>query len=209
MRWIEAPGPSPREAGAQRRGKRTEILDAALEVTAKRGLAAASLAEVAARAKVSKALIVYHFGGVAGLRREMTVRAAERFEGVALGAAIRKQGGSLEERGLAALDAIFEPENRSLLLAMHELLSIAPREPELAAAVRHYEKPIRKLVAALVGGQDDPRVLRAGAQVMAAVHGCISLWIWSGAGDPKPWRDAAEDVARSLLSHFASRNGAR
>ena len=207
MRWIEAPGPSPREAGVQRRGKRTEILDAALEVTAKTGLAAASLAEVAARAKVSKALIVYHFGGVAGLRREMTVRAAERFEGVALGAAIRKQG-SLEERGLAALDSIFEPENRSLLLAMHELLSIAPREPEVAAAVRHYEEPIRKLVAALVGGQDDPRVLRAGAQVTAAVHGCISLWIWSGAGDPKPWRDAAEDVARSLLSRFDSRNGA-
>ena len=133
----------------------------------------------------------------------MVSRVAERFRNVAL-TAVAEASGSLEERAVAALDAVFHQDNRALLLAMHELLSIAPREPSVAEAVHEHVATARKLVAVLIQGQDDPEALRAAAQALAVVQGYISLWIWSGAGDPAPWRQEAERSARILLTEFAS-----
>lgn len=193
---------------SRRSSKRSAILDGALEVTAKRGLSQLSLATVADHAGVSKALVVYHFGSMAALRIQMTHRVGERFAKLALGTAVEPDG-SLEARALALLDAVFHPRNRTLFLAMHELLNIAPREPTVAATVRNVIEPAHKLVAAIIGGQDDPQALEAAGRAVAAVHGYISLWIWCGAGDPTAWRNDAERTARRILSEVAAGGGER
>jgi len=197
-----------KDSTARRASKRSAILDAALEVTAKKGVSEVSLATVADGAGVSKALVVYHFGSMNALRIEMTNRVGERFARLSMGTAI-KTTGSLEKRGLAVLDAIFHPRNRSLFLAMHELLCIAPREPAVAATVRDFIDPARTLVASMIDGEEDPLALEAAGRVVAAVQGYISLWIWCGAGDPTPWRRDAEETARAILSQAAAASADR
>jgi AcrR family transcriptional regulator len=59
MRSKSSPdGPSFLESA-----RRAQIVDAAIETLAEEGYRAATLARIAARAKVSKSVIVYHFGG--------------------------------------------------------------------------------------------------------------------------------------------------
>lgn len=204
---MTEPQPRPkrrRRSGspAKRASKRSAILDAALEVTCTRGLSELSLATVAEQAGVSKALVVYHFGSMNALRIRMVNRVGQRFADMGVGTAM-KTPGSLEQKGLAVLDAIFHPRNRTLFLAMHELLSIAPREPEVAATVRAFVDPAKTLVASIIDGQEDPVALEAAGRVVAAVQGYISLWIWCGAGDPKAWREDAEQTARAILTQAA------
>ena len=191
------------DSAARRTSKRSAILDAALEVTARRGLSEVSFATVAEGAGVSKALVVYYFGSMNALRIQMTRRVGQRFVKLTLGT-VASTTGPLERRGLAVLNAIFHPRNRELFLAMHELLSIAPREPAVAATARSFIEPARILVAAIIGGQEDPLALEAAGRAVAAVQGYISLWIWSGAGDPTPWRTDAEKTARAILSRAAA-----
>lgn len=196
--------PARAHSGSRARGRRSQkaILDAAIEVTAKGGLESASLGAVAEQAGASKALVAYHFGSVAQLKREMTARVGRRFAKLVLKSASESPG-AIEERAVAVLDAVFHPDNRILFLAMHELLNVAPREPAVAEMVAEGLTVARKLLAAVVGGQEDPRALRAAGRAVAAVYGYISLWIASGAGDPGPWRDDAERVARILLAPVA------
>ena len=62
-------------------GTRARILDAALELFGERGLAGATVRDIAARAKVNVAAISYHFGGKDELYRAVARMVTQTIEG--------------------------------------------------------------------------------------------------------------------------------
>src|SRR5262245_10408663 len=107
-------------SGASRRGaaSREAILQAAVRVIGREGLAGASLATVAAEAATSKPAVLYHFGSRDRLLHEVASLAFGLYRGL-----LPTDGASTSPRTRteAAISAIFAPENRNLLACVHEL----------------------------------------------------------------------------------------
>ncbi len=68
----------PRQAEAKGGEVRDRLLDAAMELASEQGFEACGLREIAARAKVSSAMIAYYFGDRRGLYEAMYRRAFDR-----------------------------------------------------------------------------------------------------------------------------------
>lgn len=197
---------------ARGKASRQAILDAAVEVVATRGLAAATVGEVARAAGTSKATVLYHFGRQERLLRAVAEQALGHFHDTVYRAA-RVQGGPE-----AAVAALFSRENRPRLLAAREMMGLGQRDPVIGREVQRGFEHLARMVAVLLGssesdgsagpagsppgdgppaGDADEVLARARALVLG-VHGHVELWLCSGEEDPTPFRDGALRVALAL-----------
>ncbi len=101
-----------------REGHRQALIDAVLQSLAAKGLGAASVRDVAARAGVSPGLVRHHFGSFGALLNEAYTQTLARVDAV-LEAALAGAGPDPEARMAAFLEASFSPAvvDRDLLSA--------------------------------------------------------------------------------------------
>lgn len=191
--------PAPGRAKGHERGPVTPlaIVEAAIAVTAREGLEAASLRRVAEEARTSKSSILHHFGSATGLRRSMVTRLGQRYQELTVKAAAGHPG-DVETRGPKVLDAVFQAHNREFFLAVHELASAAARDPVMAEEARTTFERAIWMIAVLLGPPIETALPTAQA-IFAATQGFIDLWMASGTVDPRPYRDAAERAAAAVL----------
>lgn len=105
------------------------IRDAAIASIAEDGVVATSARRVAARAGVSPALVIHHFGSMADLRRACDEHVAALIRSVKTQAL----GGSLE----TALDGIEDADGHPVPLARYLAQVLQDDSPEVAALVDH------------------------------------------------------------------------
>ena len=129
--------------------RRRQILDAAVEVLADQGYAAASLAAIAGRAGVSKGVISYHFAGKEELLREVVASVLEKagsFMTPRVAAAAENGGAAGALRAYVRANLLFLAEHRRQVRALAEVLGALPPGPDGAPA---YEGAGAQAVAAL------------------------------------------------------------
>lgn len=176
-----------------------QIVDAALRVTAREGLEAASLRRVAEEAGTSKSSILHHFGSAAGLRRMMVVRISQLYQEMVVKAAATAPGTDLASKGPGIIASVFSTEQREFHLAVQELMTAASRDPVMAAEAKTAFERAVWMITVLVGPPLDSALVTA-QSIVAVVQGYINLWMWSGEDDPKDYREAALEAAGAILS---------
>jgi AcrR family transcriptional regulator len=185
-------------SGASRRGaaSREAILQAAVRVIGREGLAGASLATVAAEAATSKPAVLYHFGSRDRLLHEVASLAFGLYRGLLP----NDQAATSPRTGTeAAITAIFAPENRNLLACVHELIGLGMRDPAVGELLAHsfdetLQGPIRTLSHL---GPEEARAL-ARALVMT-IHGHVDLWLCADPADTKQFIESATRAAVALV----------
>lgn len=162
----------PRGSYAKSEGTRAAILDAALEVFAQGGYRSGSLRDVAVRAGMSEAGLLYHFSDKPALLAAVLQRRdklAEQFVPSPVG------DGAETVRGLIAL-----ARYNASVPGVVELYSILSAEatskdhPANRYFVERYEMTRTTLVAAFTDLQDKDR-LRAGVDPEAAARGTVAV----------------------------------
>jgi AcrR family transcriptional regulator len=176
-----------------------QIVDAALQVTAREGLEAASLRRVAEAAGTSKSSILHHFGSAAGLRRSMVVRIGQLYQEIVVRAAAEAPGADIVSKGPHILNRVFAEEQREFHLAVQELMTAAARDPAMAAEAKTAFERAVWMITVLLGPPLDSALPTAQA-IVATAQGYLNLWMWSGDEEPKAFRDAALDATAALLS---------
>ena len=120
-------GPSATRRNPKGERRRAEILDATITLAATHGLEAATMQRVADAAGVRKSLVLYHFGGRAGLLTGVLQRCGAVVEERRT-AALEVAGGDPRERLRAWIDARFADE-----LALHAWAVLLQTGARLAA----------------------------------------------------------------------------
>lgn len=179
-----------------------QIVDAALQVTAREGLGAASLRRVAKVAGTSKSSILHHFGSSGGLRRSMVVRIGQLYQEIVVRAAAEAPGADLVSKGPHILNAVFDEEQREFHLAVLELMTAAARDPVMAIEAKAAFERWVWMITVLLGPPLDSALPTAKA-IVATAQGYLNLWMWSGEEEAKAFRDAALDATAALLSLHA------
>jgi AcrR family transcriptional regulator len=186
--------------------RRERILDAAMAVFAERGYDAASVAEIARRADISKSVIYDHFESKAGLYTALlTAQTTELAEHVE--AAIPQPG--TEGRLRAAVDAYFEFVERQPA-AWVMLERDPPADPELLAIHRRLHEERVETLGALLTPEppDDPELRRRKdlfkALLATAIHGLATWWHDHPDTPREEVVDAVMAVARSGAQGVAS-----
>ena len=174
--------PRKRLSGEERR---VALLDAALEVFAKRGYHASSIDDIAREAGVSKALIYEHFTSKQDLYAELLEHhAGELFS--TLAEAISEAGRSASARLEVGLEAFygFVEEHR----VAWRMLFREATDPETAIVLDRVTAEVTAFVAGLIRedpgsrrGQDDAATREHGVQVVAqllvgAIQSLASWW---------------------------------
>jgi AcrR family transcriptional regulator len=184
-------------AGTSRRGaaSREAILQAAVRVIGREGLAGASLAAVAKEANTSKPAVLYHFGSREHLLHEVASLALGLYRTVVEPA---ERGPTPRTRTEAAINAIFAPENRTLLGCVHELVGLAMRDQAVAELMRKsfedvLQGPTVEMTKAF-GAEEARAIARA---VIMTVHGHVELWLCS---DPAESKEFVDSVTRAALA---------
>jgi AcrR family transcriptional regulator len=122
------------------------ILDAAEECIRAYGFAGASVRAIAERAGVSKSLVLYHFQSKEHLYVQVQTRVYERLA-TSIRNAVAQRGGSVVERGLIALDALFhELRTRNDLAAQTLLGARALSSEALRSDVDALRRNLRQLL---------------------------------------------------------------
>jgi len=182
---------------------REAILQAALRVIGRAGLAGASLSAVAADAGTSKPALLYHFGSRENLLREVAVMAVSVFR--TLLEAAGDEDVPARRRTEGSVAALFSPGNRTLLVCVHELVGLGMRDPEvgglLARALDEATHIPAKSLARIHGEQAESLA----RSLIMAVHGHVELWLCSGDQDPAPYIAAATRTALAILATPAPR----
>jgi AcrR family transcriptional regulator len=166
---------------------RESLLKAGLAVFSRKGFNAATLADVAKEAGVTRGAIYWHFGSKVELFAALLNEYAARGGGIVQAAAA--EGGRLDEvlrrvftRLLQAVAS--DPDLRAV---MELSLFKTERTPELAAALdpqRQASRGLREGIAAVMRSGIQSGVLRAGLDpddlalaFLAANNGAIHLWL--------------------------------
>ena len=162
--------------------RRAALIGAAVASLAARGLGAASVRDVAARAGVSPGLITHHFGSFAALLAEAYRHVAAEVDG-RIEAALAAAGADPEARFEAFLTVSFQPSivDRELLSAWLGFWGLVRRDA--AAAAIHaetyaaYRARLEGLLAGLVRVRPGGRAVdpRPGALGLAAM--LDGLWL--------------------------------
>jgi len=153
--------------------RRAALIEAAVASLAARGLGAASVRDVAARAGVSPGLITHHFGSFAALLAEAYRHVAAEVDG-RIEAALAAAGDDPERRFEAFLAASFQPSivDRELLSAWLGFWGLVRRDK--AAAAIHAET-YGAYRARLEGLLADLARVRPGGRVTDPRLGAIGL----------------------------------
>jgi AcrR family transcriptional regulator len=151
----EADEPAPVSAADLRR---EQLLEAALEVISERGFAETRIADVAERAEISPALVIYYFATRDQLLTEAIRLSEDRWyaEGTARIAAIKSASRRLEE--LIAMSCLPDTETDDQLswVIWLDMWTQAARHPEVAAVRQEFDDRWRQTIADLViEGQRD------------------------------------------------------
>lgn len=177
---------------------REAILQAAVRVIGRVGLSGASLSAVAADAGTSKPALLYHFGSRENLLREVAVMAVSVFQ--KLLDAAGDEGMPARKRTEAGVAGLFSPDNRTLLVCVHELVGLGMRDPEVGRLLnRALEEATRLPAKTLVPRHGDQANSLARSLIMS-VHGHVELWLCSGEEDPTAYIDAATRTALAILA---------
>jgi AcrR family transcriptional regulator len=195
------PAPTaPERAGPAQAGRRREIVEAVWRIAAERGLAAATVREIAAEAGVSPRVVQYHFPGkhqllvtvLQLLHRENERRARERI------AALRDASdprvllrATLEE--LLPLDG----QRRTSLRVLTAYYAQSLTDPALAAVFLHEGSPLEELVAGLITAAGARPSIDPGREADLLVGGVSGLGL-----DLLHRRRSRADVQRTLDYHL-------
>ncbi len=192
--------------------RRRELIDAALASLAARGLGAASVRDVAARAGVSPGLIRHHFGSFGALLAEAYRHVVARID-LGIDAAIAAAGDDADRRLDAFLSASFEPDivDRDLLAAWLGFWGLVRSDPGAAAVHAEtyaaYRRRIEALLAACAAARGARCDVRAGALGLSAM--LDGLWL-ELCLDPAAFTPAeALATARDWTAAYMARGGAR
>jgi AcrR family transcriptional regulator len=146
------------EASSPADGRREQLLEAALSVIAERGFPDTRIADVAARAGISPALVIYYFKTRDQLLTE-AIRLSEDSwyaEGTSRIAAIPTAAGRLEE--LIAMSCLSEAESdeRVSWTIWLDLWAQSARHPDVAAVRLEFDEHWRRTITDLItDGQRD------------------------------------------------------
>jgi AcrR family transcriptional regulator len=184
-------------SGASRRGaaSREAILQAAVRVIGREGLSGASLATVAAEAATSKPAVLYHFGSRDRLLHEVASLAFGLYRGLIPS----ENDQPTRVRTETTITAIFAPENRNLLMCVHELIGLGMRDPEVAELMARsldnvLQGPIRAL--SYLGPDQARAVARS---LVMTIQGHVELWLCADPADTKQFIEAATRAALALV----------
>jgi AcrR family transcriptional regulator len=189
------------------REKATRIVEAMRASVAERGIAGSTFDQVARAAGVSRGLLHYYFGSkeqllVEAVRRECDVR-DELLDTAIAGA------GSVEQ----VLDAMvrsfedFLGDGPATAVMLHEMLTLAQRNPEIAFELAELGRRTRshladalraKSDAGVLALRDDPEAVAAFLFVLA--DGILVRRLSEPEFDIRPLMDKAVEAARALLS---------
>ena len=154
--------------------RRAALVEAAVASLAARGVAAASVRDVAVRAGVSPGLIGHHFGGFGALLVEAYRHVVARVD-VSIEAALAEAGDDPDRRLRAFLEASFQPSivDHDLLSAWLGFWGLVRSDP--AAATVHaetygaYRARIERLLSAVAAARRAEIDARAGAIGLSAM----------------------------------------
>ena len=154
--------------------RRAALVEAAVASLAARGVAAASVRDVAVRAGVSPGLIGHHFGGFGALLVEAYRHVVARVD-VSIEAALAEAGDDPDRRLRAFLEASFQPSivDHDLLSAWLGFWGLVRSDP--AAATVHaetygaYRARIERLLSAVAVARGAEIDARAGAIGLSAM----------------------------------------
>ncbi|HKC50041.1 MAG TPA: TetR/AcrR family transcriptional regulator [Myxococcota bacterium] len=191
-------------SGASRRGaaSREAILQAAVRVIGREGLAGASLAEVAKEANTSKPAVLYHFGSREHLLHEVASMALGLYRGLL--APAEERGPTPQARAEAAIAKIFVPENRTLLACVHELVGLGMRDAAIAELMRASLEAVQKGPVSALGNLGSEEARAIARSLIMTVHGHVELWLCSDPADSKEYIESATRAALALLPAAAS-----
>jgi len=174
-----------------------EILEAAIEVVCKVGLARASLDRVGKAAGASKTTVLYHFRSRDGLITALALRVMADFqEGVASGA--RMPPDDLK-RAEAGIRSVFREPYRRSLLVVRELMSQGAYQPKIGELVHVSVESRVQMIAGLLD-LPTPLAMSTARSLVMALLGCVDAWICEGREDPEPYREAALEATRALIA---------
>lgn len=158
-----------------RREREQQIIDAAIQVFAKRGYHAAAVDEIAELAGISKPMVYLYLDSKEGLFLACLRREAERL-GAALATAAAREGDPPEMRLYAALDTFFAfvTEHRDSWVVLHRQAS------ELTDAIAAALAETRR-------------------EVMSRVTGLVHAGIDASSGATRLTEDDADFVAHALV----------
>jgi AcrR family transcriptional regulator len=184
-------------SGASRRGaaSREAILQAAVRVIGREGLSGASLATVAAEAATSKPAVLYHFGSRDRLLHEV----AQLAFGLYRGLLPTENDQPTRARTEATIAAIFAPENRNLLMCVHELIGLGMRDSAVAELMARglddvLQGPIRAL--GYLGADQARAIARS---LVMTIQGHVELWLCADPADTKQFIEAATRASMALI----------
>jgi AcrR family transcriptional regulator len=143
---------APDADGGSPDGRRDQLLEAALAVIAERGFPETRIADVAARAGTSPALVIYYFKTRDQLLTEAIRLSEDRWyaEGTSRIAAIASAAGRLEE--LVAMSCLPEADcdDRVSWVIWLDLWAQSARHPEVAAVRQEFDDHWRRTIVELV-----------------------------------------------------------
>ena len=159
----------------------TDVIDVATTIADREGLEAASLRAVADELGIKTPSLYNHVAGLAGLKRELALRAAHE-----LGVVIEDVVGAGEPtevlRRTARVYRRFAHEHPGLYQAMLP----APKPGEDDELYEAMSAPVRKLTGTLAGaGVDEQQTIHLIRALRSVVHGFIDLEMKDGFGMPE------------------------
>ncbi|MEU9700450.1 TetR/AcrR family transcriptional regulator [Streptomyces sp. NPDC047981] len=161
-----------RTAQRATKDRKTAILEAAARVIARRGVRGLRMEELAAEARVSKALVYYHFGDRADLLRHTLRFIGDRAERYT-------RDEPLERRLLLELQDT--PEVRENSTAWAELRASAVFEPELreelARAGHEWVREIADLLGGTTPAAPDAALVGAAERLTVLLEGLSTRWL--------------------------------
>ncbi|MFL6240345.1 MAG: TetR/AcrR family transcriptional regulator [Actinomycetes bacterium] len=190
--------PPPRRRLA-RADRARVVLEAAEEIFAERGLARASMAEIAARAGVTKPVLYDHFGSKDGLLAEVIRRAGEELR-AALQTAVAAADSPADAlaRGLRTYFEFIEKH----ALSWTTLLTEGGGSPAGTEALESVRREQAAYIAALIAEQLLPERRDAAAIYAQAVIGACERLAMLRAAHVDPAELDAETVAARLMDLF-------
>jgi AcrR family transcriptional regulator len=184
---MTAPASQPDETAADSR--REQLLDSALSVIAERGFPETRIADVAAAAGISPALVIYYFKTRDQLLTEAIRLNEDRWyaEGTARIATIPTAAGRLEE--LVAMSCLPEADadDRVSWVIWLDLWAQAARHPEVAAVRQEFDDHWRRTISDLVvDGQRSGEFAEVDAADFAVALSALvdGFAVQSALGDP-------------------------
>lgn len=188
---------------ARKRGvDRAQVVDAAVVLVERDGLAALTLAGVAEVLDVRSPSLYSHVDGLAGLRRAVALEAVRRL-GAAMAEATADVEGTDAVRALAGAYRSFAVAHPGLYAAMLPVPQ-GPDDPEGYAAFAAPVDVVARVLAGLaVPAADSVGVIRA---FRSALHGFVSLEVGGGFGMPLDVDESFELLVDVLIAGVLARS---